>query len=912
MRRITFFLLFSLVSGALFAQKAVVTGKIIDAGNQKPMQGILVEVEDLSASDRTAEDGIFSVSVPAGSILLIIDAEEYQRKEIALTLQEGEERDLGEIFLQFSGGSKETAELPVISLTESEMSEEQEQMISGLLHSSDDIFVSTAAFNFGIARFNIRGYDSRYSKVFINGLPMNDMKSGWPVWSDWGGLNDATRNKEIHYGLNTGDFSLPEIGGVTNIVTRPTKQYPGFKGSYASANKNYRNRVMVTYSTGLMENDWAFTLSGSRRWAEEGYIEGTFYDAYAYFFAAEKKFNEHHSLAFTTFGAPRERSKRGGAPQIAYDLAGTNYYNPYWGYQEGEKRNARVAHKHKPAFLLNHYWDVNDKLKVNTGLAYTFGERGETRLTWYDASDPRPTYYRNLPLGTEESSEVWTKKRLDWDYYYFANRKNLFSVDDPSNKNEDVYVGNLSKYFLEDGITSHQRFMANSRVEYDVNEFLNLTGAAGYKYYRGEHYKEVEDLLGGDFWVDIDKFAERGDPSWDYANIDDIKQNDLNNYNRIVTEGDKFGYDYDAVISEVDVWGKADFTFNQTDYFVGLGVTNTSFYREGYMKNGKFPEASFGKSDVQNFLNYRLHAGGTNKITGRHILTWNMAYLTQAPYYTESYVSPRTRDNVVNDLKSEKILSGDLTYTIRTPVVQGRATVYYTQLQDQTDIVSFYHDRYRSFVNYVMDDINKDYKGLEVGLEANITSTLSVKGVAAVGEYTYTSRPNVTIIRDNTAQVSVEDQTVYVEDFFVSGTPQTAFSVGVSYNSPKYWWFEVSGSYFQDTYLSFNPARRTVPAVSNLQYNSPYGMEKALEITEQERIDGAYSVDFTGGKSWKIDDYYVSLFLSVDNVLDNTDILTGGYEKLRFDYEEKDLANFPPRYYYAYGRTYYLILSFRF
>ena len=916
MKRIRFiilvFLSFSLLSFSLRAQQSTVSGKIFDTGSQEPLEGITVAVDGRSMKTTTADDGTFILSVPDGSIVLIIDAENYEKQELPLNITEGDSRNLGEIYLRYSSSAQQDGETPVISLSESEMSGEQEQMISGMLHSSDDIFVSTAAYNFGLARFNIRGYDSRYSKVYMNGLPMNDMKSGWPVWSDWGGLNDATRNKEIHYGLNSGDFSMPAIGGVTNINVRPTDQYPGFKGSYASANKNYRNRVMATYSTGLMDNDWAFTLSGSRRWAEEGYIKGTFYDAYAYFFAAEKKINENHSVSFTTFGAPRERSKRGGAPQIAYDLAGSNYYNPYWGYQNGEKRNARVAHEYKPAFLLNHYWDVNDKLEINTGFAYTFGKRGETRLTWYDASDPRPTYYRNLPLGTEESSETWDHKRLNWDYYYFANRKNLYAVDNPSNKEEDEYVGNLSKYFVEDGIVDHKRFLAKTRINYDVNELIDLTGALNYKHYRGRHYKEVDDLLGGDFWVDIDKFAERGDPSWDYENLDNIKQNDLNNYNRIVTEGDKFGYDYDAVISESNFWSKADFSSSNSDYYVGLGLSHTSFYREGYMQNGKFPESSYGVSDKHNFLNYRINAGGTNKITGRHILQWNLGYRTKAPYFTESYVSPRTRDHVVDDLKSEEIFSSDLTYNIRTPIVQGRATAYYTQLRNQTDIVSFYHDRYRSFVNYVQDDIDKEYKGFELGLRTNITSNFSVKSVAAIGQYTYSSRPNVTVIRDNTSKVTVEDQTVYVEDFFVSGTPQTAFSLGIKYDSPKYWWFELSGNYFQDAYLSFNPARRTAAAISGLDLDSRYGSKKAKEITEQEQIDGAFTLDFTGGKSWKIDDYYISLFLSADNLLDNTDIRTGGYEKLRFDYQSKDLDNFPPRVYYAYGRTYYLILSFRF
>lgn len=912
LRFIIISLAFSFLSLSLYAQKGTITGTVIDAGSQEPLEGIRIYGENTSEETFTKGDGTFRIELPTGSVVLIVDAEGFGEQKFPLDIQEGETRNLREIYLHRSEERKESVELPVVSLRDFEVTDERDQMISGLLHSSDDIFVSTAAYDFGIARFNIRGYDARYTELYMNGLPMNDMESGWPVWSDWGGLNDVTRNEEVYDGLNSGNFALPEIGGVNNIDTRPTNQYPGFKGSYASANRNYRHRLMATYSTGLMDNDWAFTISGSHRWAQEGYIEGTFYDAWAYFIAAEKKITNHHSISFTAFGAPNERAKRGGAPQIAYELEDDNYYNPYWGYQDGEKRNSRVDHQHKPVLMLNHYWAVNDDMTINTALGFSFGTRGGTRLTWYDAADPRPTYYRNLPLGTEYSPDNWTNRQLDWDYFYFANRKNLFAVDNPSNKDSDQFTGNLSKYFLEDEVTEHKRYLAKTSIEYDVNDLIDITGAVNFKHYRGNRYKLIDDLLGGDFWVDIDKFAERGDPNWDYTKLDEIKQSDLNNYNRIVTEGDKFGYDYDAVISEARLWGKADFTTNRSDYYIGLGFSNTNFYREGHMKNGKFPESSYGKSDEHTFYNYRLHAGGTNKITGRHILSWNMVYMTEAPFFEQSYVSPRTRDHVVDDLKSEHIVGGDFTYTVRTPVIRGRATAYYTQIQDQTDIMSFYHDRYRSFVNYVMTDISKEYKGFELGMEANITTELSLKGVAAIGEYKYSTRPNVTVIQDNTSEVNIENQTVYVKDFFVSGTPQTAFSFGINYDSPDYWWAELSANYFQDTYLSFNPARRTTAAVSGLDFDSPYGSQKVSEITEQKRLDNAFALNFTGGKSWKIDDYYISIFLTADNLLNKTDFNTGGYEQLRFDYETQDLNNYPPNYYYAYGRNYYLILSFRF
>jgi len=76
------------------------------------------------------------------------------------------------------------------------------------------------------------------------------------------------------------------------------------------------------------------------------------------------------------------------------------------------------------------------------------------------------------------------------------------------------------------------------------------------------------------------------------------------------------------------------------------------------------------------------------------------------------------------------------------------------------------------------------------------------------------------------------------------------------------------------------------------------------QVTEQVRLDGGYTLDLSIGKSWKIKEYYI--------VLNNQDLITGGYEQLRFSYSIEDLDKFLPKYYYGYGRTFFLMLSFRF
>jgi hypothetical protein len=90
--------------------------------------------------------------------------------------------------------------IPTISLNEDDAFEEGEN-ISGILSATRDVFQSTAAYVFGPARFRIRGYDSENNRTYLNGLPFNDLEVGRVFWSNWGGLNDATRNRETQIGL---------------------------------------------------------------------------------------------------------------------------------------------------------------------------------------------------------------------------------------------------------------------------------------------------------------------------------------------------------------------------------------------------------------------------------------------------------------------------------------------------------------------------------------------------------------------------------------------------------------------------------------------------------------------------------------------------------------------------------------
>lgn len=803
--------------------------------------------------------------------------------------------------------------LPVFTLTTDDLDGELgNQDISGILQSARDPFTAVAGFNFGQARFRIRGYDGENTIVTINGVRVNDLESGLAVWSNWAGLNDVTRWMQVRTGIGPSRFLFGSLGGTTDMNISASGIRKGVRVSYASANRAYRNRAMFTYATGMSPKGWAFAISGSRRWAEEGYVEGTSFDAYSYFVSAEKRINSRHTLAFSGFGAPILQGRQGIAVQEAYDLTGNPWYNPNWGYQAGQKRNAKMSRDHKPMAMLTHTWKLSDAAKLSSSAYYTWGRDGLTGLNWFDAKDPRPDYYRYLPsyFRYENTAQyapqvqAWQNdvntRQINWDQLWFANSKNLYLVENANGSGRSV-TGNRSKYIVEEVRQDPTRYGLNSVWDKALDDRTHLTIGVSAHQQRTHYFRVVNDLLGGDFWMDIDQFADRD------FNDTLISQNDLSTPNKLVKEGDVFGHDYYIHTRYANAFSQWERKWTRLEAYVGVDISHTSFWREGNLQNGRFPENSLGASAKQRFLGYGAKGGLIYKVTGRHFITANTAYIVRPPAANVSYLSPRVRDAVVDGLTQERAYGGDISYVLKAPRLKGRATAYWTRIADQVWNRSYYHDEYLTIVNYTMTGVDQVHKGLELGLEANLTSTWQLTAVHAAGDYRYDSRPSATITRNNSDEVFAKDRTVYWKGYRVGGMPQSASSLGFRYNSPKFWFAGASANYFTHIYLDPNPDRRTAEALRNLVTSDP----QWNELLQQTRLDDNLTVDAFAGKSWMFKrKYRLALNVSVSNVLNNRDFRTGGFEQLR--YERMDVNRFPPKYSYLFGRNYFAMLTFSF
>ena len=816
-----------------------------------------------------------------------------------------------------------TDNIAVVTIDENDQGDGGTQNVSSVLTAGRDPFYSVMSFNFNAFRFKARGYDGDLNTTYMNGVPMDNLDNGFTPFGLWGGLNDVMRNRDVSLGLRPNTFAFGDIATSTSIDARASKQRKQTQIGYALSNRTYAHRLSFYHGTGTSKKGWTFVFAGSFRGANEGYVPGTYYNGYSYYIGVDKRFGQRHLLSLSVFNAPTESGRQAAATEEMRKISGDNFYNPTWGLQNGKVRNASISRSNQPTFILNDEYRFNNRTTISTSISSTWGKRSTSALDWYNAPDPRPDYYRYLPsyqLGDALQQQVLqamqndiNKRQINWQGLYEVNRNSFSIIQNANGIAGNTVSGKRSRYIQEERIIDTRRLNFNSVFNTSIGNNTELTGGLSFQAQTNNYYKEVEDLLGGEFYVNLNQFAERDFPSNTTAN-----QNDLITPNRILYKGDKLGYDYDITIRKSAAWLQSVFKFKKVDFFIAGEISNTKFWRVGRYQSGLFPSNSYGKSSVNNFNNFAVKGGVTYKIDGRNYLYANAAILSRAPLFDNVYVSPRTRDFIQDNTTNEDIQTAEAGYVLNAPKLKIRLTGYFTKIKNQMNVLTFYHDDYRNFVNYAINGIDKLHFGLEFGAEAKIMRNVTLNVAAAVGRYYYDSRQEATVTVDNSAAVLTKDL-IYSQNYRIPGTPQNAYSVGLSYRSPKFWFVSLSANYAGNRWLDFNPIRRTFDAVDGLDITKPNEAALREAILAQQKLDDDYTVDFFGGWSWKLPKSfgfkkptYLVFNLGINNLLNNKNIISGGFEQLRFDYADKNINKFPPKYYYAYGLNYFASVTFRF
>ncbi|WP_088324562.1 TonB-dependent receptor [Polaribacter tangerinus] len=892
-----------------FSQQTI-KGIILDNTSNSPLTNVSVTLKNTVLIAKTDNKGEFQISLlKKGNFILELNLVGYEIQNLPITLT-NKNINLGTILLYKDITSSE--DLSVISITDDALDANinTSDNIVGLLQASRDVFLNTAAFQFSASFFRVRGLDANNGKVLLNGVEMNKLHNGRAQWSNWGGLNDVLRNQEFSNGLGVSNVTFGGVLGTTNTTTRASLQRPGSRISYSSSNRSYVHRVMATHHTGVLKNGLSYSFSVSRRAGKEGFNEATSYNSNSFFMAVEKRINKKHHINFTGIYTPNRRGKSSPNTQEVINLKGIKY-NEYWGFLNNRKINTRIKEVAEPILMLSHYWSFKKNATLQTNVSYQFGKVANSRLDFNAGANPSPTYYQNLPsyfLRNNNLAKAYTARnnfendgQIDWHQIFDANKTNA-----AVNKN--------NAYVLYDDRNDDKQLVVNTIYTHNVNNHITINAKLAYKKLQSENFAQVINLLGGNGYLDINNFAKS------YTQ----QQNDVLNPNRIVTENDKFRYHYTINAEVANAFLQAQFKYRKIDFYIATNASKTSYIRQGLYKNGRFENNSFGNSKKLNFNNFSGKTGATYKINGRHLIDFNFGYISQAPSIRNSFSNARENNNTVNNLQSEKILSTDISYLVRSPFVTARVTAYFANIKEATEISFYFADGVggdnTAFVQEILSGIQKKNIGLEIGVEAQVTSAIKIKAAGAIGSFTYANNPDLYLTSDKINEGIFDkngqskNYTSYLKNYKQAVGPQNAYAIGFEYRDPNYWWIATSANFFSNTFIDVAPLTRSsnfYTAEDGLTFND-YNITTAQKLLQQERFKSYKVINLVGGKSWKINQYYISLFATVNNLF-NTIYKSGGFEQGRnANYTElrKDKALEKPvfgnKYWFGRGTTYFL------
>ena len=836
-------------------------GRVIDEATQTPVVGAKVTLANQNISTTTNAAGEFSLLyLEATDEEVLIEADGYVAGLELITLQADQSNTMDDIALQQDIVTQAQDEI-LLNLTEEEMTDDEgrSQSQASSSSASTDVFNSNTSFAWSTARYRNRGYQSNVENYYIEGLNFSSQERGQFNYSAMGGLNDASRYKEVLNPIEATNFTFGGLGQSTNYLMGASRYAQGWKVGVAGTNRNYKARVNATYASGVLPSGWAFTAQLAYRFSpyvdNKGIIgEGIKYYSLGYFFTAEKIW-ENKRLKLITFGAPTERGQNAAVTQEVYDLTGSNNYNPYWGYQNGKVRNSRIVKSYDPTVIAAFEYNIDEQQKIKVAAGYHYSWYSNSALNFYNAPDPRPDYYRNLPSFmwdgqiANPNSETSAGQLFDeigqhypWGLFIGEDMKgnslgsgfighdgnlvgpsvnkeqynalvDLWKARDNKTTQidwENIYASNYAnnatnpngaaRYILERRHNDIQE--ANASFNYVNTKYDHLKMMLGVeaKYSQGIHYKTIDDLLGGNQWLDVDAFADRdikelaSNSGFTQEDIANVRKNEIaGNYDQVVkANGRRFGYDYRINMENIKAWFQNEWSFNEVDLYYALAFEYNSMQRTTNMLNGRAwyltkvaEERAIGNGDMRYlyyghksydiikaaeaagnlkagttyvgdahyFLDPAFKFGVTYKINGRNRLKLNAIAETRAPYARDAYISQRVHDRVVSNIyrhdqakslidfyaASEKVASADLTYEFNYPIIRGRITGFFTQSWNGTELNGYYDDEARTFVNQALTGIDKRYMGIEAAAAVKLGTYFTLTGVASVGDYRYTS-----------------------------------------------------------------------------------------------------------------------------------------------------------------------------
>lgn len=766
-----FFLL--LASWGIFAQQQKVSGSVTDNATDELLIGVNI-IYGPGKGTITDMNGNYLLKLDPGEYDLEISYVGYEKKVRHITLTDKT------LFVDFSlknitlseaevvGDIAKTRETPIAfsNITPIKIEEELAgQDLPLIMNATPGVYATQKGGGDGDARINIRGFSQRNVAVMLDGIPVNDMENGWVYWSNWFGLDMVMRYTQVQRGLGASKLAIPSVGGTINMATKGIEDKKGLILKQEVGSDGFM-RTSLGLTSGRLKKGWGVTFAGSFK-NGTGWVDQTWTRGWFYFLRIDKELGKH-LLSFTAMGAPQRHGQRIYTKNIAtYDVeyakkAGMTdefiqrldslglpinmglRYNPNWGYLSkiqitdsdtvfGPREEISTANNfyYKPIFSLRDFWNVNEKLYLSNILYLSIGTGG------------------GGSFSTTPGFNLETKQQ-DLQLYYNAN------MNYPVGFNDD----HQSSEILRNAMNNHIWFGLLSTFDYTLNRDITLSGGLDLRSYRGDHFRELDDLFGGSYYLDIGNDNEKNDSVKKYAG-DIIGYHNLG----LVRWGGLFGqikYQRGSFSAFLNL--TASYSGNKrVDYFIpkllDVGDTaltiayDTRINYNGVLYDRNSPGLRTNETDWKWIPGFTIKGGANYNLTEKMNLFINLGYLSKAQRFNNVFDYNNT---LFKNIENEKVSAFELGYSFYNSRFTFNANTYYTVWKNKpTDraITIKIEDRDYS-VN--INDMNARHMGLELEFAVKILRNLSFEALLSLGDWKWTSSDTARIYDDNGIQVGTK------------------------------------------------------------------------------------------------------------------------------------------------------------
>jgi iron complex outermembrane receptor protein len=711
----------------------LITGKIIDTITQEPLTGATIIVKGTQIAASAGLDGTFKIKVPSGSDVLSISFVGYDPKLVQI----GSRQNLGTILLNPNSGSMKEVTItgdvaidrktPVaVSTIGSQFIEEHlgNGGIPDLLMGVPGVMTTQGDGGYGDNRVSIRGFSSRSGNgnvaYTLNGIPINDPETGALYWSDFAGITDVASSIQVQRGLGASKIIVPSFGGTINITTRTFDQQPG-GFVYEGIGSDGWNKTAVLVSTGMDKNGWAATFLGSR---EEGSytFQGSNFLGYDYFFNLSKKLGANQSISLNLIGADQTHGQRPeqllnatgttagytGAPQ------GTNW-NEWFGYKDGQEYNPYNNFYSEPILSINHEWQINNTSSLSTVLYTLFGDGGGGGvLDAATGSDANPF---SLPHSGNVYSPI-----------------NYSAVEAANAANTD---GSALNYVYDSHDKTHW-YGLRSTYKTTLGQYIDLQAGIDLRYYYGNHYEQVTDLLGADYV----SYPYTGDPALGYTG------GNINDPSGKVGINGIVGYHNIDYVESGGAFAQAEYAKDNFTAFATISGSESADQRKDpfdYLASD--PEET---TKWVNFTTYQAKIGANYNLNTEMNVFANIGYLTKPPYFGdvfEDYTNQINKNPV-----TEKLFSYELGYNYKIEDFSAKLNLYRTSYMDRAFSTTFNDPTTNAVYSTNISGVDEMHEGVELELRYRPVEGVEVGGMASIGDYHYTQNAGPATVLNSLGQ----------------------------------------------------------------------------------------------------------------------------------------------------------------